>query len=422
MTIFLETERLVLKTPELSDLDKLVTLRSDNEVMQYTGEGGAQTKEQVKEYLDFAISYLNKHGMGLCLVFEKESGTFIGEAGLNHLLFDDTQPEIEIDYHLYKKFWGKGYGTELAKAIVQWAFQHLATTKLVSATYPENVASQKVLIKAGFDCRGKKQLPDGRELFWYEIYKNDFIELVPYDNRWPQMAEFEIKMLQEVLPENHIIDIQHVGSTAIPGMLAKPIIDIQIAAKSLEIIKPIAIDALKKLGYEFWFENPDPERMFFVKGMPPYGDKRTHHVHIVEPTSRHWQGKILFRDYLRAHPEVANVYVNLKKELAQLHTYEREQYTDAKSKFISETLQIANEKVEPSHEQVIAALISFHYKHLPKFIRRITIGICNEVYEVGLIDKVIIVRFNPEKRFLMGSHDHIPKFKNLNIRVPEILS
>jgi RimJ/RimL family protein N-acetyltransferase len=184
MSVFLETERLILKKPELSDIAYLVALRSDFEVMQYTGEGEAQTEEQVKEYLNFAIAYKKKHGMGFCLVFEKETGKFVGEAGLFHLLFDDTQPEIEVDYHLHKKFWGKGYATELAKALVRWGFQHVATNKLVSATYPDNIASQKVLKKAGFDFKGKKQLSDGTELFWYEIYKNDSIELVAsYDNQ-----------------------------------------------------------------------------------------------------------------------------------------------------------------------------------------------------------------------------------------------
>src|SRR3990167_10800322 len=175
MSIFLETKKLILKMPQLSDLDNLAILRSDLEVMKNTGYGVTQTKEQVKEYLDFAISYQEKNGMGFCLVFEKESGSFIGEAGLFHLLFDDTQSEIELGYHLHKKFWGKGYGTELAKALVHWGFQHLSTNKLVSTTYPDNVASQKVLKNAGFDCRSKKQLPDGKELCWYEIYKNDSI-------------------------------------------------------------------------------------------------------------------------------------------------------------------------------------------------------------------------------------------------------
>ena len=182
MSIFLETKRLVLRAPVLSDLDELVTLRSDFEVMKYTGEGGAQTKEQVQDYLNFALSYQKKHSMGFYLVFEKESGCFVGEAGLFHLLFDDTQPEIEVSYHLHKKFWGKGYATELTKALVHWGFQHLLINKLVAATYPNQTASQKVLQKSGFDFRGKKQTSDGTELFWYEIYKSDGIGLVAYDN------------------------------------------------------------------------------------------------------------------------------------------------------------------------------------------------------------------------------------------------
>jgi RimJ/RimL family protein N-acetyltransferase len=99
-TISLETERLILKKLELSDISNLVPLRADIEVMHYTGEGAVQTRKQVEEYLNFIISYFEKYGLGFYLVFEKESGSFIGEAGLFHLLFDDTQSEIEINYHL----------------------------------------------------------------------------------------------------------------------------------------------------------------------------------------------------------------------------------------------------------------------------------------------------------------------------------
>ena len=339
--IFLETKRLILKEPELSDFDDLVALRSDPDVMKYTGDN-VQGEEEVKEALDFFISYYNKHGMGFFSVFEKETGKFIGQAGLFHLLFDETQPEIEIAYRLHKKFWGKGYATELV-AIIQWGFQHLSKDKLIASSYPENIASQKVLTKAGLDFRKKITLDDGTELLRYEIYKNDFIELVPYDNQWPIMAELEIKNLRNVLPKNSVIDIQHVGSTAIPGMAAKPIVDIQIAAHSLEEMKVFAIPALQKLGYEYWCENPDPERMFFVKGMPPFGEKRTHHVHIVEPTSKHWIGKINFRDYLIAHPDIAKEYQQLKIKLAQQYTYDREEYTNAKGEFVNKILKLAQQ-------------------------------------------------------------------------------
>ena len=111
--------------------------------------------------------------MGFFLVFEKENGNFIGEAGIFHLLFDDTQSEIEVGYHLHKKFWGKGYATELTQALVHWGFQHLLIDKLVAATYLNQIVSQKVLKKSGFDYKGTKQTNDGTELYWYEIQRYD---------------------------------------------------------------------------------------------------------------------------------------------------------------------------------------------------------------------------------------------------------
>jgi RimJ/RimL family protein N-acetyltransferase len=172
VSIFLETERLILKNTELSDLDNLVALRSDPDVMKYIDDGSTHTEERVKGFLSFAIPYQKKYGIGFCSVFDKESGNFIGQAGLFHIGFDDTNPEIEIAYRLHKKFWGKGYATELAKALIKWGFQHLSVNKLIAAADPENIASQKVLQKAGLTYIGKKQWHTGRELFWYEIYKN----------------------------------------------------------------------------------------------------------------------------------------------------------------------------------------------------------------------------------------------------------
>jgi|SRR3990167_1252999 len=75
-----------------------------------------------------------------------------------------------------------------------------------------------------------------------------------------------------------------------------------------------------------------------------------------------------------------------------------------------------------SHEQMVNTIIIHHFNHKPRFVRRITIGICNEVYAVGLADKEVIVRLSPEDKFLMGTHDHIPKFKALGITVPDIMA
>ena len=118
----------------------------------------------------------------------------------------------------------------------------------------------------------------------------------------------------------------------------------QIAVPSLESMKLIAVPILQKLGYEYWANNPDQKRMFFVKGMPPYGEKRTHHVHIFEQDSDHWCNKLIFRDYLRAHPDVAKEYEQLKFKLAEKHLYDREKYTDEKLNFVNTVLQLILEE------------------------------------------------------------------------------
>lgn len=341
--LFLETERLVLKLPTAADFADLLALRADRDVMRYIGDGSTHQPEQVERFLTIAMAYQERHGIGFCSVFEKASGEFVGQAGLFHLGFDDTQPDIEVAYRLLPKFWGKGYATELTKALIHWGFTHLPVKKLVAAAHSNNLASQHVLKKSGFIPMGTVRWYNGQDVMGFEIYKNDAVELVPYDPLWPTLAAREIQKLREVLPTRHVLDIQHVGSTAIPGLLAKPIIDIQIAVDSLAAIKPQAISQLKLLGYAFWDENPDPTRLFFVKGMPPYGEKREVHVHIVEPDSKHWQDKLQFRDYLLAHPDTAHDYARLKQTLAEQYPYDRELYTQSKTPFIEAVLRHASQ-------------------------------------------------------------------------------
>ncbi len=137
--------------------------------MKYLGDGSIHTREQVERFLSMAIPYQEKYGFGFCSVFEIETGEFIGQAGLFHKGFYDDQPDIELAYRLHKKYWGHGYATELAKALIRWAFENLPVDKIVSAAEPENTASQKVLLKSGFLFLGKQKWWNERELFYYEI-------------------------------------------------------------------------------------------------------------------------------------------------------------------------------------------------------------------------------------------------------------
>ncbi len=162
----------------------------------------------------------------------------------------------------------------------------------------------------------------------------DDVELVAYDPDWPRQFAAESRRLRTVLDPALVIGIEHFGSTAVPGLIAKPIIDILIAVHSLERAKSDAVAPIRSLGYAYWEDNPKADRMFFVKGMPPYGARRTHHVHITEPDGEMWQRRLAFRDYLRAHPDEAERYAALKRDLAKRYAADREEYTVAKTDYV----------------------------------------------------------------------------------------
>jgi GrpB-like predicted nucleotidyltransferase (UPF0157 family) len=168
----------------------------------------------------------------------------------------------------------------------------------------------------------------------------DKVEIVNYDPHWPVLFDEEARRLRATLDPTLIIGIEHFGSTAVPDLSAKPIIDILIAVRSLAEAQATLVEALRNLDYVCWTENPKKDRMFFVKGMPPFGSRRSHHVHVTEIHGQMWQ-RLAFRDYLRAHPEEAATYQRLKTRLAAEHQTDREAYTDAKSAYVESVMRKA---------------------------------------------------------------------------------
>ncbi len=167
----------------------------------------------------------------------------------------------------------------------------------------------------------------------------DEIEIVEHNPNWVNMFEQEAESIRTVVGKDLIADIQHIGSTAVPGLAAKPVIDIMVGLRDVSDGKNI-IQPLQKLGYVYWADNPNPGKMFFVKGMPPYEEKRTHHVHIVEINGEFWQRR-LFRDYLRIHSEEARRYEKLKRDLAAQFRDDREAYTEGKGDYVAEIMEKA---------------------------------------------------------------------------------
>jgi len=129
------------------------------------------------------------------------------------------------------------------------------------------------------------------------------------------MFAAEAARVSRALPRGLILAIEHFGSTAIPNMVAKPIIDLLVAVRSIQEARETAVGPMEALGYAFWSDNPRRDRLFFVKGLPPAASHRTHHVHMTELDGDLWH-RLLFRDYLRSHPDEAQRYATLKRSLA----------------------------------------------------------------------------------------------------------
>lgn len=161
------------------------------------------------------------------------------------------------------------------------------------------------------------------------------VALGPYDPRWPQWFAAEAAHLRACLPAGLLGRIEHFGSTAVPGLVAKPIVDMLIEVTDAEAVRRVAPPILEAQGYDyFWrpamFEGP-PFYSFFIRRNA--AGVRTHHLHMVPADFEHWQ-RLRFRDYLIDHPAVAAEYAALKTRLAADHPRDRIAYTHGKTEFV----------------------------------------------------------------------------------------
>ena len=164
------------------------------------------------------------------------------------------------------------------------------------------------------------------------------VTIVPYDPEWPLMFEGERAALAEVFHGTGA-EIEHVGSTAVPGLGAKPVIDVMVGVSRLADVEEKA-KLLESAGYQYVpeYEAALPERRYFRK---PPSRPRVYHLHCVVKGSDFWKRHLQFRDYLRIHPTVAAEYYKLKCELASRCS--KAAYTEAKSSFVEGVLASAGQ-------------------------------------------------------------------------------
>lgn len=158
--------------------------------------------------------------------------------------------------------------------------------------------------------------------------------LVPYDPRWPRLFEAERERV-EAAPGARAVGVEHVGSTAVPGLDAKPVVNLLVGVSSMRDAKR-CVRPLEGIRYEHRGEAGIPGRLFFRKA---HDGRRAYHLHVAEVGGAFWDEHLLFRDYLRAHPQTARYYARLKHELAAREGQDREAYTAAEAGFVKDVLE-----------------------------------------------------------------------------------
>jgi GrpB-like predicted nucleotidyltransferase (UPF0157 family) len=156
------------------------------------------------------------------------------------------------------------------------------------------------------------------------------VEVVPYDTAWPAMFREEKKMMRRIL-KDEVLEIHHIGSTAIPGMYSKPTIDILVVVRKIEKVDDFNAP-MSEIGYVAKGEFGIPGRRFFYKG----SDRRSHHLHIFQEGSPEIDRHLRFRDFMISHPREAAEYAQLKRGLASRFRSDIDSYCHGKDAFIKE--------------------------------------------------------------------------------------
>jgi len=165
------------------------------------------------------------------------------------------------------------------------------------------------------------------------------ISISPYNPAWPVMFLEEAEFLRCSLPTELLGRIEHFGSTAVPGLAGKPIVDMLVEVTSLEETQRQIVPILESRGYDyFWRTDVDPPYAWFIKR--DRVGKRTHHIHMVEFDSRIWDA-LYFRDYLKEFSDESQRYDELKRSLATRYPKDRVAYTKGKTEYIREVTERA---------------------------------------------------------------------------------
>lgn len=327
----LQTTRLILRALQKDDAPAMYKNWTwDERVARYCRWYPHTDLSQTEQLLHMYLSDGNAYRWGI-----ERGGELIGVIDV----VDQTEVCATLGYVLSHNHWNQGYMSEALAAVIEHLFS-CGFAAVAAEHHVENMASGRVMEKCGMRFVGmeKAQRKFGSEetcdVKCYRIdaigLKRRTLALVPHRPCWPRLAAGEITRLKAVLGDA-AVDIQHVGSTAISHIKAKPIIDLAVGAADLELAQERLIAA----GAVCHGEEVKDE-IFFTEG---YEDIRTFHIHLCRYDGEIWHNYLNFRDYLIAHPQKAAEYEAYKDDAVK--RYDRATYTANKEPIVIRLLQEA---------------------------------------------------------------------------------
>lgn len=314
------------------DFPLLCTMLQDPAVM-YAWEYTFSDAE-VRAWIDRNQERYREFGYGYLLADDRETGETVGQIGLLPEEFDGRQ-HLGVGWILRRSHWHRGYAVEGAGACLEYAFRELHAPRVIADIRSMNTASLNVARRLGMLYSGTSDKIVKGKIMPHELYyrRNPHVEVRPYDPAWPE-AFATLRNFLAPLLARYGCRLEHVGSTAVPGLAAKPVIDADFILNDPRQWPGIRT-ALATLGFQHRGDGGLPGREMFTESLRL--DFR-HNFYVCMPDSPHLTNHLRLRDYLRSHPEAAARYGALKTALAQRHPEDVDSYCAGKSDLLAEFL------------------------------------------------------------------------------------
>lgn len=331
----IQTKQLSINVLTEKDLPFLQKLLSDEQVMRFSFSGPMNPNQVAERLLVIQQGYASDGHHFFGIYSTEYEPRFLGIVGLIWQTVDDERL-LELAYRLLPSEWGQGFATAAAKTLAKWAFAHLEIDRLISLIEPENIASRRVAERVGMHLFKRSvcfSVP-------CDVFCIQRVELITVDESWKKTIQEQISDISEIDVECDFT-LYPMGSTAITGILAQPIIDILGTVSDITMVDRHQGE-FEKLGFRALGEKGLPHRRYFTRPTP-----HPMHLQIFEDTDPEVGRSLRFVEYLKNDQETADAYSELKKKIGKKFCGDPIGYVKQKHPFVHKVNTLAAKTASP---------------------------------------------------------------------------